>query len=78
MWACGGAFLLYGQSGREMRYVGLATKGGLALPIFDCQFINVLHVGVLDLDADELWSSDQRFPLIDAWCYWISRAESIR
>jgi hypothetical protein len=48
-------------------HVGLANKGGLDPLIFERQVVDLLHVGLLDGGANELWSSYQRFPLIGAW-----------
>jgi hypothetical protein len=52
-----------GQSGGGY----LLNKDGLALLIFECQVIDMLHVGLLDLNADEFRSFSRRFPPIGTW-----------
>jgi hypothetical protein len=54
------------------------NKGDLALLISEHQFVDLLHVHLLNLDADEFQSSSCGLSLFGALCYWISRSELIR
>jgi hypothetical protein len=40
------------------------NKGGLALVIFEHHILDLLHIGLLNLDVDEFWSPSLRFLVV--------------
>jgi hypothetical protein len=58
------AFVFYSVAGRWRGSCWLdLNEGGLALQFFERHVINLLHAGLLDLDADEFRFSYRRCPL---------------